>query len=192
MKRLIVFSTIFLMLLIATNIHAQKHAGRGCGVGDGPNGCCPGRMADENAYRPGILLRMADEIGLDANQKIQIAKMNEEHALLRIDKEAELEKAELRLHHLMNSDGAEKEVLAAMDKVGALKSDLKKMQYQHRNSVKALLDVDQLKRLKEIRQSRGSGDAFNCPGDGPRRGQRRNFGSGTQGDNTGDSPNNGN
>jgi len=149
MKRLIVFSTIFLMLLIATNIHAQRHAGRGCGVGDGPNGCCPGRIADENAYRPGILLRMADEIGLDANQKIQIAKMNEEHALLRIDKEAELEKAELRLHHLMNSDGAEKEVLAAMDKVGALKSDLKKMQYQHRNSVKALLDADQLKRLKK-------------------------------------------
>jgi len=45
------------------------------------------------------------------------------------------------------------------------------MQYQHRNSVKALLDADQLKRLKEIRQSRGSGDAFNCPGDGPRRGR---------------------
>jgi hypothetical protein len=168
MKRLITFTAMAFLMTAVLAIADPGRGGRGCGMGDGPNGSWHGDMGDDDSYRPGMLLRLADEIGLDENQKAQILKLNEEHALIRIDKDAELEKAQLKLRHLIMNDGAEKDVLAAMDKVGTMKTEMRKMQYQHRNKVTSLLNADQLKKLKEIgpkmRQGDGAGRFQDCPG----------------------------
>ena len=187
MKRLITFTAMAFLMTAVLAIADPGRGGRECGMGDGPNGCWHGGMGDDDSYGPGVLLRLADEIGLDENQKAQILKLNEEHALIRIDKDAELEKAQLKLRHLIMNDGAEKDVLAAMDKVGTMKTEMRKMQYQHRNKVTSLLNADQLKKLKEIgpkmRQGDGAGRFQDCPGgmgqgNGPGNGQGKGPGRG--------------
>ena len=129
----------------------------------GGGGCCG--MA--NCIHPGMLLKMADEIGLDANQKAQIDKMTQENGLVRIDKEAELEKAQLTMKHLMKSEASEKEVLAQMDKIGALETGLQKMCYQHCQAVKAILNKEQLEKAKKLMMKCCSSDDPMGMGAGP-------------------------
>jgi len=158
MKRnLVLFATV--ILLLAPLAMAQpggcgKGMGKGKGMdmgkGMGMGMCRQDCMMGGECIHPGMILKMADEIGLDAGQKTQISKMTEEFGVARIDKDAELEKAELKLRYLMKNDGAEKEILAAMDKVGQLKTEMQKMRFQHQRQIKALLNADQQKKLKEL------------------------------------------
>jgi Spy/CpxP family protein refolding chaperone len=157
-----------------TIVEKQIKMGPGRGMCGG-KGDCGGPM---------MFLKFADELGLTAEQKTRISKMQEEFGILMIDKKAELEKAELRLHLLMKNDGAEKDVLAAMDKVGVLKTEIKKMRFAHHNQMKAVLTADQLKKLDELRPKMGCGKGagmgmnmkcgsgqgmnMNCGGHGPR------------------------
>jgi hypothetical protein len=120
-------------------IEKQVKMGHG-GMCGGKGDCCS----------PMMMLKMADELGLTAEQKTKISKMQEDFGILRIDKNAELEKAQLHLGLLMKNDGAEKEILAAMDKVGALKTEMKKMCFTHHRQMKAVLTADQLKKLEEM------------------------------------------
>ncbi len=152
--RLILLTVIFVMLPLA--LFAQGKCGHGSGMGMGKGKCMEmgmgmkgGMCGGDACFRPGMLVKMADEIGLTAEQKTQIMKMTEENGLARIDREAELEKAQLKLHQLMINDGGEKEILAAMDDVGKLRTDLRKAQFQNMRKVKAVLNADQIKKLKE-------------------------------------------
>jgi Spy/CpxP family protein refolding chaperone len=176
MKKNLVLLTAVIMLLAplamaqpggrGDEMGMGKGMGKGRGMGMGT--CRQDCMMSGDCMRPGMMLKMADEIGLDAGQKAQISKMTEEFGIARIDKVAELEKAELRLRNLMQNDGADKEILAAMDKVGTLKTEMKKMRFQHQRQVKAILNADQLKKLKELMpkmdrgEGRGMGRGHGC------------------------------
>jgi Spy/CpxP family protein refolding chaperone len=158
----------FLTLVLATSalaghgMRGSKSCHHGPGFGQG------GDMA-----RPGMIFRMADEIGLTEKQKTEIMQLMEKNAMQRIEKEAELEKAQVKLRHLRMSEAPESEILYAMDRVGALKTELRKMQFQHHNQIKALLTEEQLDKLEELRkdfQSKNRSGRFQGRGDGPGRG----------------------
>ena len=100
----------------------------------------------------GMVLRMADKLELTDSQKAEIKAQMEKNGLARIDKEAELEKAELKLRNLRMNDASDSEILAAIDKVGQLKTDLQKMRFQHRSQMKSILTEDQLNKLDELRK----------------------------------------
>nr|MBN2278362.1 hypothetical protein [candidate division Zixibacteria bacterium] len=124
--------------------------GQGYGMKDGMRGGMG--MMNDGFGGPGMLLRVADEIGLDDQQKTQIDKLAQENGLARIEKQAELEKAELKMRHLRVNNGSDTEILALMDKIGQLKTDLQKMRYQHHQAVKMVLTEAQLEKLKEMRK----------------------------------------
>ncbi|MCX6826387.1 MAG: hypothetical protein NTV06_03835 [candidate division Zixibacteria bacterium] len=171
MKRnLILISAIILLLAplaIADSGQCMKMGmGKGMGMGMGCG------MMDDCCMRPGMLLKMADEIGLDANQKTRISKLQDDFAMAQIDRKAELEKAELKLHQLMRNDATDKDVMATMDRVGQLKTEMQKMRFQHMRQIKAILTADQLKKLKEMMPKMGScndDDEEDMPGMGMRR-----------------------
>ena len=153
MKRILVFTVIALVL--AGSIVYAGHGRRGGGFADPGCGMHEGRgmgMHGGKGMGLNMLLQHADEIGLDEKQQAQISGMMEEFAMERIDREAELEKAQIQLRHLQMNDGAESEVLAMIDKVGALKTEMRKMQYSHHEAIKALLTEEQLDKLQELRK----------------------------------------
>jgi Spy/CpxP family protein refolding chaperone len=153
MRNFFVIISAFLILMAGT-VSAQSGCQKG-GPGMviekqikmGPGGMCGGKG---EGCHPMMLLKMAEELGLTAEQKTKISKMKEDFGMLMIDKKAELEKAQLRLRLLMKDDGAEREILAGMDKVGALKTEMKKMCFTHCRQMKAVLTADQLKKLDEM------------------------------------------
>jgi len=174
MKRTILALTA--MALLAAGVMAQ------------PAPQAPGGMRghghfgwDSDDAGPGMLLRWGDELGLTDQQKTQLEQLTEKQAMERVDKEAALEKAEIQMRHLRIKDASEKEVLAAMDKVGALRTDLQKMRYQHRQGVKALLTSEQLAKIKELRQERGKKGRGDCNHPGPCRGDGVRDGDGPHG-----------
>jgi Spy/CpxP family protein refolding chaperone len=124
-----------------------------------------GQGMDGDFVGPGMALRWADEIGLDDNQKAQLDKLAQEHGTARIEKEAELEKAQLKLRHMRMNDAPDSEVLAMMDMIGAMKTEMRKMAYTHRQAVREVLTAEQLDKIRELRgewrkshrQSRGEG-----------------------------------
>jgi len=154
-KIMILLAAIFVMMPLA--LFAQGKCGHGPGMGMGKGQCMEmgmgmkgGMCGGDACFRPGMIIKMADDLGLTDDQKNQIIKLNEQDGLARIDSKAELEKAQLKLHHLMMNDGAEKDILAAMDNAGKLRTDLRKAQFQHMRKVKAVLTADQIKKFKEL------------------------------------------
>ncbi len=160
MKRTIIFMTI-ISLLAAGTVLAGRH-GRGAMV---PGPGCGGFGHD--GMGPGMLLRWADEIGLDENQKTKIQNMMEEFGMARIDKEAELEKAQLKLKNMMIDEAPESDVLLMIDQVGRLKTDMRRMQYSHRQAVKSVLTEEQQSKLKDLmKENRKQGKGFGKAGFG--------------------------
>jgi hypothetical protein len=193
MKRnLIILAAILLMVPLALYAQGRGERGSGMGMGHGQGmGMCGGPMMDDDDFvHPGMLLRCADELGLNEDQQNQILKMNEEHAMARIDREAELEKAQVKLHHLMINDGSEKDILSAMDKIGTLRTEMKKMNFQHFRQVKGILNADQIKKFKELApkmrgcdepKGRGIGQCGTGSGMGMGQGDGPGMGAGGQG-----------
>jgi hypothetical protein len=175
-RRAIIFTVV--MMLAATVAFAQG------GPGSGQRGMChdPGMNRgmgghgmggpgmDGDFVRPGMLLRMADDIGLSDNQKTQLEKMSQDNGLKRIDMQAQLEKAQLQLRHAQMNDAADTQVLQLMDDVGRIKTEMRKSAYTFHQSVKSLLTADQLTKIKDLRKEwrNNRGDCpFGGPGDGP-------------------------
>lgn len=169
MKRGIILITIAVMLAGSPAFaqhgwRAPMAAGHGCGIA-GP-GCC---MMGKDFIRPGMLLRWADKIGLDQNQKDKLDKLSQEHGLACIEKKAELEKAQLKLKHLRMNDGLESEILASIDRIGLLKTEMQKMKYLHRKAVKSIVTKEQLDKIKELRKECKRADRPFGRGHGNRR-----------------------
>lgn len=121
--------------------------GRGRGMGRG--------MGMGQGMGVQMLLRNADEIGLTDDQKAKLTDMSTRFQTERIDKEAELEKAQVQLRALMmNDDARQADVLAGIDTVTKLKGDLQKMQYTHRTTVRDLLTQEQRDKIKTMWQDR--------------------------------------
>jgi Spy/CpxP family protein refolding chaperone len=165
-----------ILLLIASTVfaqpgpHGRKPGGHCGGFGDGPGG-------------HGMLLRFADEIGLEENQQAEIAELMEQNSMERIDKQAELKKARVTLRHLQLGDASEAEVLRAMEQVGDLRTDLQKMKYQHRNQIKSVLTDAQLEKLEDLKEELGPRDRQQRGdwGPGHKLGGRGHFGFGRDG-----------
>jgi len=177
MKRRAIIVTVILLLAAAT-VYAQ-HAPRS------QRGSCPGpgmnmdfgrQGMNGDFIRPGMLLKMADEIGLDANQKAQIDKLAQDNGLERIEQKAELEKAQLQLRHMQANDAPEAQVLKAMDDIGRIKTEMRKSAYTFRRNIKSILSEDQLNKIKELRKDRrGKGDFRSGDRQGGSRGRGQGF-----------------
>ncbi len=160
MKRRAIIVTVILLLAAAT-VYAQRAPW-------GQRGSCPGpgmnmdfgRQGMKGDFvRPGMLLKMADEIGLNENQKAQIDKLAQDNGLKRIDQKAELEKAQLQLRHMQANNAPEAEVLKTMDDIGRIKTEMRKSAYTFRRSIKSILSEEQLNKIKELRKEhKGKGD----------------------------------
>ncbi|MEW5923399.1 MAG: hypothetical protein AB1746_05375 [Candidatus Zixiibacteriota bacterium] len=154
MKKVLVFAAAALIILAAFAVADPGHRGfdrdrRGCSM----DGRGMGHFGDQ-FFGPGMLMRVADEIGLDDAQKTKIASMSEQFGLERIDKEAALDKAELELKHMRMNGASDSEILAQMDKVGKLGTEMQKMAFTHHQAMKGVLTADQVTKLKELRQER--------------------------------------
>lgn len=179
MKRSIALLAIIMLLAVSSTLANRGPYGQRPG---GPMHC----MKGDDFIGPGMLLRSADEIGLDEKQQAKISGLMEEFGLARIELKAELEKAELKLRHLKMNDGPEKDIFDSMDKVGALKTEMQKMRYRHRKTIKSVLTQEQLDKLKELRHKYGRGDGPGChgrgAGPGGDSGPKHGGGPGPQGD----------
>lgn len=184
MKRATILTAVML-LFIAGTAFAQhgpmmgQHGGKHCGSGMN----CGMRSSMGGGHGIGMLMRLGDELALTDQQKADFAKMSEKFGMERIDREAALDKAELKLRTLMMNDAGENEVLKAMDEVGKLKTEMKKMQYQHRQAITAKLTAEQQTKLEELRKDRmDRRGGCDRPCDGPGSGSgKMNDGQGPHG-----------
>ena len=139
--------------------------GKGPGMGHGMNSDM-GRgmgMGMRGHGGPGIMA-MADELGLTDDQKAKIKKLALAHKLAAVDSHAAVRKAEINLRALMHDDKADQgEVFAAIDKLAALKADVKKAAWSHRQKVKGLLTDEQRDKLEELKCGFGNGMFFGQP-----------------------------
>jgi Spy/CpxP family protein refolding chaperone len=164
MKRSIIFLVIFVML--GATMAFAGHGQWGQRGAKGPRGDIGPGGPGGDFPRMGMILWMADEIGLDEKQQAKIGLLMEKNGAVRIDKQAELEKAQLKMKQLRLSEASDNEVLAMMDKIGLLKTELHKMRYLHRQEVKSILSEEQLDKIKELRRDR-RGNRFDRGGFGP-------------------------
>ena len=103
----------------------------------------------------GMMLQFKDELELTDAQISQFKKLMNDFALERIDRKAELEKAELKLRMLMNDDDAtETKVNMAIDDVARLKAEMQKMRYAHKKQMQTVLTDAQTEKLDQLRQER--------------------------------------
>jgi Spy/CpxP family protein refolding chaperone len=145
----------------------------GPGGGMHHKGC---RMSGLQHEMPGLrmILAAGDEINLTAEQRTKLEKMIMEFQKTRIDRQAELKKARLDLGALMRKDDAvETEVMAAIDKVSSLRTEMQKMRYRHHKQVKTVLTEEQLSKLKDLRKEHSK-----KRGDKDRPGRQGRFGPG--------------
>jgi len=140
---------------------AMAHRGQCVQDGEGPH---------RGVMKIGMLLNVADEIGLDQKQQDQLLELHQQFGLQRIEMKADLEKAQLNLRHLRMSESSETTILAAMDEVGELRTEMQKMRYQHREKVKDILTEEQIDKLTTLKKERRSHDGQGLRGDGQRQG----------------------
>ena len=141
----------------------------------GPHGGNFGQVGDRPGHgqRGGIghLLMLGDKIDLTDQQRDRLKEMQVEFQMNRIDRKAELEKAQVQLRVLMHEDdAAEGDVFRAIDEMSRLKADMQKTRYKHRQQVKAVLTDDQVDKLEELRKARFDGMGEKRQGAKGRRG----------------------
>ncbi len=128
--------------------------------------------------RPGMILQMADKLELSDSQIAEVKKMMQKNGMDRIERKAELQKSQLELRHLKMNDAADGEILSAIERVGKLKTEMRKSRFEHQSKMKSILTDEQTEKLKELRQEFRQGRGFqgkNHPGKGTGFGNNRNF-----------------
>ncbi len=134
--------------------------GMGMGMDMGEGGGC-GVMA------------MAEKLELTDDQIEKIKKLKLEHQLAMVDSRAAVRKAEISLKALMCGDNADQsKVFAAIDKLAALKADIKKATWKHRQQVKSILTDEQREKMKSQKCMSGGSMMFGGPGE---HGKRKGF-----------------
>ena len=172
MRRSLLFTAMTVLIIASVAVANPGQRGpmaSGGGMclpdGDGPRGGGHG----DGTMRIGMLLMMADEIGLDQKQKDQLIDLHQKFGLQRIEMKADLDKAEFNLQHLRMTDGAETTILAAMDEVGELRTEMQKIRYQHRQKVKDVLTAEQTEKLSALMKERRPQNGQGLRGDGQRQ-----------------------
>jgi len=133
--------------------------GQACQHGPGPIGpghCCKGGgpgFGDDDQPPLGRLLMLADELGLNEQQRDQLKQMQVDFRMQMIDREAEVEKAELRLRTMMmDKNAVEAEVGRAIDDVARFRADMQKLRYGHRKQMRGVLTDEQFEKLQKMRE----------------------------------------
>ena len=123
-----------------------------------------------------MLLCHADELDLTEKQISQIKELSTQFQLDKVDKKAELKKAQIMQKALMHDEDAnERAVFSGIDEIAMLKADLKKMMYSHHQAVKNILTDEQKDKLKELRKG-GLQKHMNFEGKEGKRGMRKKIG----------------
>ncbi len=180
---------MILAMLGGTAVMAQ-HFGQGSP--DGRRGhdmkCGQGGAGfEDRGFHFGIIMQLADKLELTDQQKDQIKNLMEKNGLERIEKKAELEKAELKMRNLKINDGDDSEILSAIDQVGKMKTEMQKMRFRHRSQIKSVLtdaQIDKLDSLKTEFHRNGPRCDMPCGGQGHGMGIRPDFDN----DNSDDNP----
>lgn len=101
------------------------------------------------------ILDMADKLELTDAQRTKLKTMHETFQLERIDRQADVQKAQLKLRGLMRDDKASTaEINKAIDESSALKADMAKMRVRHHADMKSVLTEKQQQMLKDLRVER--------------------------------------
>ncbi len=182
MKKVLCLMTaaVLVLAVVAWAGHGPRSQGFGhdaCLGGPGTGGHPLGMGKQPHQCGPGMILAVAEEIGLSDDQIARIKKMMVEFQLAKVDQKAKVEKAKIKLrslHHDM--DASEHEVMAAIDELAGMKAEMQKMQYQHRREMRTVLTDEQLDKLKELCQQKRQ----KCHGKNPERqpGQGHGHGAG--------------
>ncbi len=132
--------------------------GRGCPMlGSGPQEI-PGPMR-------------LKEVGATDQQMEALKKLGDEQQLKRIDLQAAVEKAEVTLRQLMESDAVEeKGALKAVDALSQARAELMKQEISSKLKAKEILGAELIKKIREMgppqgmeRQGRGPRPEGRCP-----------------------------
>lgn len=105
----------------------------------------------------GMLIHHADDFGLSDDQVQQLTNLQVDFEIEKIDLQAALQKAKIKLRALMRDTSAsEKEVMKAIDLVSASEGNIRKMRYKHLKAGRAVLNKSQHSDLKtfHIKQAR--------------------------------------
>ncbi|HWT66785.1 MAG TPA: Spy/CpxP family protein refolding chaperone [Terracidiphilus sp.] len=116
--------------------------------------------------------KMIEKLKLTDDQRKAFDQILDEHKAKLIDLRANLEKAELPMHSLMDAEQPdEAKILAQIDKTVQARAELEKANARFLLALRSKLTPDQWKQMKEMRESHPP-----MPQDGP--GERRHEGQG--------------
>lgn len=123
----------------------MKGGGGGMSGGDGP---MAGSMRSSGGV--GMLIGNAELFGLAGDQVKALEGMKHGFQMEKIDLQAAVHKAKLRLKRLMKDpQAAEGDVMAAIDAVAAAEGEFRKMRYRHLKAARGVLQGDQMDRVLE-------------------------------------------
>jgi len=161
MKKTTLIAVVVVTMLASMALAQPGPFGKGqCPMGNGPGMGKQfarmdrvGRHQQKGMQGIQMLLKMEEELVLSPEQKTKLEKMKTDFAMERIDRQAALEKAQVKLRDLMRDDKAsETNVNMAIDEVSRLKADMQKMRFNHQKQVKATLNEDQFKKLEDMKK----------------------------------------
>ena len=119
--------------------------GNGQGSGGGP---MAGSM--RNSGGVGMLIAGAEKFGLSGDQVKKLEGMKHDFQMEKIDVQAAVHKAKLRLKRLMKDPQAsEGDVMAAIDAVTKAEGDFRKMRYRHLKAARGTLQGDQMSKVMD-------------------------------------------
>ncbi len=120
---------------------------------------------------PGRWWKNADvvqKLGLSDPQVQRIEQVFQNSRLKLVDLKANLEREEVRLEPMIESDNPdEATVLAQIDKVAAQRAELEKANAQMAFAIRRVLTPEQWKKLQTLQPPRGQRMFFNAPAAGP-------------------------
>jgi len=122
---------------------------------------------------PGQLLndpRMAERLGITADQRSRIEAATQEHRLRRIDLNAAREKAQVLLEPLVKAEPPnEAQIMAQMDRVAQAQAELQKDEMRLQLEIRRILTPEQWRRMQMEMQQAGRGPAGLPQGPSPQR-----------------------
>lgn len=130
--------------------------------GPGPSGDVHGILPPGRWWKDASVVKA---IGLNDGQVQKIEQVFQESRLKLVDVHANLQKEELKLEPLLESENPDEgAVLASIDRITAARASLEKANAQMAFAIRRVLTPDQWKKLRDVRPHHGN---FPPPMDGP-------------------------
>jgi Spy/CpxP family protein refolding chaperone len=131
-RRIILITVLTIFVLSLSTVYAQSH-GKGMGRAHGMG---MGIMADE------------DFPELTNEQRDQMADLKIAHQKAMIPVRADLKMLRIEMKELMRDEASQSKMNRKIEEIGALKTEIKKMQLDHRLKMKDVFTDDQIEYLK--------------------------------------------